>query len=199
MTYLFDENWFARHQSKLLWLLNTPLIKIWFRWILRIRKFDCPLKTKIAGIAPNNFTFNQKLVLIDHIKLKKGWVIYDPTNRQHKRLRKSCLIEKRIALERTTDFRTHNKFSKRLFYAFYPVWWLAHQWDTLFANQWQPAWNLGFDTLTAGNTYYAGETLGAIQNTIPTGADAIIRVVGFAVDSDTLYFLPSSDSQSTVA
>jgi hypothetical protein len=53
--------------------------------------------------------------------------------------------------------------------------------------------------LTAGNTYYAGETLGAIQNTIPTGADAIIRVVGFAVDSDTLYFLPSSDQQSTVA
>jgi hypothetical protein len=148
MTYLFDENWFTKHQSKLLWLLNTPLIKIWFRWVMRIRKFDCPLKKRIDGIAPNNFTFNQKLVLIDHIKLKKGWVIYDPTNRQHKRLRNSCPIEKRIALERTTDFRTHNKYSKRLFYAFYPIWWLAHQWDTLFANQWKPAWNLGFDTLT---------------------------------------------------
>ena len=54
-------------------------------------------------------------------------------------------------------------------------------------------------TLTVGNTYYAGETLGAIQNTIPTGADAIIRVVGFAIDADTLYFFPSSDQQSTVA
>ena len=47
-----------------------------------------------------------------------------------------------------TEFRGHNKFSKRLFYAFYPVWWLMHQWDLLIANQLQPAWNLGFDTLT---------------------------------------------------
>jgi hypothetical protein len=44
------------------------------------------------------------------------------------------------------EFRTHNKFSKRLYYAFYPLWWLMHQWDTLFANNFQPAWNLGFDT-----------------------------------------------------
>jgi hypothetical protein len=54
-------------------------------------------------------------------------------------------------------------------------------------------------TLTAGNTYYAGETLGAIQNTIPTGADAIIKVVGFAIDADTIFFNPSPDQQSTVA
>jgi len=46
------------------------------------------------------------------------------------------------------EFRTHNKFSKRLFYVFYPIWWLIHQWDMLFANNFQPAWNLGFDTLT---------------------------------------------------
>lgn len=52
---------------------------------------------------------------------------------------------------------------------------------------------------TIGDTLYAGETLGAMQNTIPTGADAIIRVVGFAVDADTIYFNPSSDQQSTVA
>lgn len=146
MHYLFDENWFTKHQSKLLWLLNTPLIKIWFRWVMRIAKYDCPLK--IDGIAPNNFTFNKKLVLVDHIKLKKGWVIYDQSNRQHRRLKKTYLIEKRIALEQTTDFRTNNKYSKRLFYAFYPVWWLAHQWDTLFANRFQHTWNLGFDTLT---------------------------------------------------
>jgi hypothetical protein len=56
------------------------------------------------------------------------------------------------------------------------------------------AWNW-----TAGDTLYAGETLGAIQNAIPTGADAIIRVVGFAIDTDTIAFFPSSDQQSTVA
>jgi hypothetical protein len=38
-----------------------------------------------------------------------------------------------------------------------------------------------------------------MQNSIPTGADAIIRVVGFAIDADTLFFNPSSDQQSTVA
>jgi len=52
---------------------------------------------------------------------------------------------------------------------------------------------------TIGDTLYAGETLGAIQNTIPTGADAIIKVVGFAVSADVIFFNPSPDQQSTVA
>jgi hypothetical protein len=56
------------------------------------------------------------------------------------------------------------------------------------------AWNM-----TVGAVQYAGETLGAIQEAIPTGSDAIIRVVGFALDADTLFFNPSSDQQSTVA
>lgn len=48
----------------------------------------------------------------------------------------------------TQDFRTHNKYSKRLFYAFYPIWYLFHCWDILFANNFKPAWNLGYDDLT---------------------------------------------------
>jgi hypothetical protein len=56
------------------------------------------------------------------------------------------------------------------------------------------AWNW-----TVGATLYAGETLGAIQETIPTGADAIIKVIGFAVNADTIFFMPSSDQQSVVA
>jgi hypothetical protein len=52
---------------------------------------------------------------------------------------------------------------------------------------------------TVGATLYAGETLGAMQEAIPTGADAIIRVVGFAVTADCIFFMPSSDQQSTVA
>jgi len=47
------------------------------------------------------------------------------------------------------EFRTHDKFSKRIFYAFLPIWKLAHAWDMLFANPFVPRWNLGFDTLTA--------------------------------------------------
>jgi len=52
---------------------------------------------------------------------------------------------------------------------------------------------------TVGATLYAGETPAAMQETIPTGADAIIRVVGFAVNADYIYFYPSQDQQSTVA
>lgn len=52
---------------------------------------------------------------------------------------------------------------------------------------------------TVGATLYAGETLGTIQEAIPTGADAIIKVVGFAVSADVIFFMPSSDQQSTVA
>jgi hypothetical protein len=50
-----------------------------------------------------------------------------------------------------------------------------------------------------GATLYAGETPGAMQETIPTGADAIIKVVGFAVSADVIFFYPSPDQQSTVA
>ena len=47
-----------------------------------------------------------------------------------------------------TDFRTHDKFGKRLYYGFYPVWDLAHKFDMSVANKWIPSLNLGFDTLT---------------------------------------------------
>lgn len=31
----FGECWFRRHQRILLWLLNTPIVRLWFRWVLR--------------------------------------------------------------------------------------------------------------------------------------------------------------------
>ena len=31
----------------------------------------------------------------------------------------------------SVEFRTHNKFTKRLYYQLYPVWYLLHIWDTL--------------------------------------------------------------------
>lgn len=52
---------------------------------------------------------------------------------------------------------------------------------------------------TVGATLYAGETPGTMQEAIPTGADAIIKVVGFAVSADVVFFNPSPDQQSTVA
>lgn len=56
-----------------------------------------------------------------------------------------------------------------------------------------------FPTLTVGAPAYVGETAGAIQTAIPTGADNVIRVVGRALTADELYFHPSEDHQLTVA
>lgn len=56
-----------------------------------------------------------------------------------------------------------------------------------------------FPTMTVGATQYVGETAGAIQGSIPTGADNIIRTVGYALTADELYFDPSTDWQVSVA
>jgi hypothetical protein len=56
-----------------------------------------------------------------------------------------------------------------------------------------------FPALTIGASVYLGETAGAIQVAIPTGADNVIRVVGFALTADEIYFNPSQDHQLSVA
>lgn len=53
------------------------------------------------------------------------------------------------------ELRTHNKFSKRLYFVFKPLWQVAHWWDTLFANNLIPTWNLGFDTFPGEPLYPA--------------------------------------------
>lgn len=47
----------------------------------------------------------------------------------------------------TTDFRTHAKYGKRLYYAGLPLWKALHAWDMSIANPLVPALNVGFDTL----------------------------------------------------
>jgi hypothetical protein len=117
----FNRLWFAKNQRFLLWLLNAPIIKIWFRWILRIRKDDCPIDVEITDIEPNNFSYGDRLFF------EKGeW-----------------------KLERTTNFRTHPKYGKRIYHAFKPLWWLIHFWDWVLADRFIPQWSYGFTTLTA--------------------------------------------------
>ncbi len=51
--------------------------------------------------------------------------------------------------ELATDFRTHPKYAKRLYYAFKPVWWMAHFWDWLIADRlYNQQLSFGFTTLT---------------------------------------------------
>lgn len=57
-----------------------------------------------------------------------------------------------------------------------------------------------FPAMTIGSAMYISDaTAGAIITTIPTGADNVIRRVGYALTADELYFNPSMDSQTTVA
>jgi hypothetical protein len=51
-------------------------------------------------------------------------------------------------LDVSTDFRTHHKYAKRLYYAFRPLWWMLHFWDWLLADRMVPRLSFGFATLT---------------------------------------------------
>lgn len=116
----FNDVFFAKHQRLLLRLLNAPVIKVWTRWILRIRTVDCLSDTQITEIYANRFSFGDR-----HFFKDGQW-----------------------QLERTTDFRTHPKYGKRVYYAFRPLWWAMHAWDELLADYWIPSLSFGFSTLT---------------------------------------------------
>jgi len=50
-----------------------------------------------------------------------------------------------------------------------------------------------FPAFTINNPVYVSETAGAVTQTQPTTSDVVIRVVGFALTADEMYFNPSSD------
>ena len=93
-------------------MLNAPIIKIWFRWVMRINGDRSGVgKSKIIEIIPNAIFW------------RKG--------------------EKYVA-----EFRTHAKFSKRIYYAFRWVWLLFHAWDWLLADRFLPRLGFGFNSFT---------------------------------------------------
>ena len=50
-----------------------------------------------------------------------------------------------------------------------------------------------FPTLTIGAPVYVGTTAGDVQVAAPTGADDVVRVVGYALTADSMLFMPSPD------
>lgn len=107
----FNKDWFNKHQRKLIWLLNAPVVGGWFRKILRIQ-----CDKVINRIEPNAYWFGAS---------ESGSII-----------------------SVSTEFKTHWKYSKRLYYAFKPIWWAMHCWDQVVNFIHLPKLNLGFDTLT---------------------------------------------------
>lgn len=111
---MFDQEWFLKHQKRLLWFANTS----YGRDALCLNgKRSSVDKRKIIKIEPNSISW------IEDIKRGKVYI--------------------------STEFRTYNKFSKRLHYAYKPIWRAFHWFDMNIANPLIPAFNLGFDTLTA--------------------------------------------------
>jgi hypothetical protein len=115
----FDKNWFEKHQRPLLKLANTSK---YFRWQMGIQDCDYDKSLRIAKIAPNHVTY------------------VDPI---YSKLRK---LPEQIVLK--TDFRTHPKYSKRVYNSLKPVWWAMHAWDKPI-DVLAPKLSFGFDTLTS--------------------------------------------------
>ena len=110
----FDREWFRKHQRLLLWLLNSPASRDWFRWVLRIHR-DLDPREDVCEIGPSYY------------KVLLGFDRDRPVLR--------------------ADFRTHDKFSKRLYFTFAPLWWGMHGWDKI-ADPLAPALSFGLDSLT---------------------------------------------------
>lgn len=54
---VFSKEWFDKYQKTLCWLANNRWTKRWFRYVLRIHSFDCPLNVNINRIELNAFWF----------------------------------------------------------------------------------------------------------------------------------------------
>jgi hypothetical protein len=114
----FDKNFFAKHQRVLLWLLNTPVISRWFRWVLRLNGDRSSVgDRRIEAIQPYAITWKKK-------QLSRNFAEFE------------------------TEYRNNPRYGKRLYYAFRPLWWTLHFYDWLLADRFAPQFSFGFATLT---------------------------------------------------
>ena len=115
----FSQNWFRKYNKQLCWLANSCIGD----FIFKISKMGHDKSGKITEMHPNAITHKQRL-------------LYN-------------FETKKFEQEYTTQFFSRNEYALRLQKVFYPIWLTFHTWDMLIANPFKPAWNLGFDTLTA--------------------------------------------------
>ena len=156
----FGKEFFDKHQSKLLWLLNAPLVKTIFRWLI-FKSQDLYLKGKFIGdkiiaINPSSLTIDAGLQYFSESSLlKTDWENPD-NSRKTRRLAKKMFIkimrgkrkDKQLLLPaRTSVFFTDLNYSKQLYFAFKPLWWLMHYWDKLFADKFAPQLSFSLATL----------------------------------------------------
>lgn len=117
-SYAFNEEWFDKQQYWLLFLLNNKYTKRWFRWVMRINK---------KQDCPLDL-YISRITPYSYVRFHK-WV-----------------NDKEVEL--SADCRTSNKYARRIYYAFRPVWWALHLWDLIVADKFLPEYSFGFSTLT---------------------------------------------------
>ena len=144
----FSEAWFDKNQRTLLLFLNSKyrLIRRWARGVACIHEYDVVIGKEITQIGPNRFSFGDKVFLGTCREYRKHL-----SREEARKSKKICALTKcpgHFLRQRTTDFRTHPKFAKRLYFAFKPMWWAFHAWDWLVADRFVPRWSFGFSTLT---------------------------------------------------
>jgi hypothetical protein len=67
----FGEPWFDQHQGRLLCTLNSPALRRWARWVLRIPQSEVPLHQEILAIGPNRYSVGDTTVFRTHPKYAK--------------------------------------------------------------------------------------------------------------------------------
>lgn len=127
-------------------------------WQLKrhIKKFGSKNNGYFNYFSKEWFLKNQKLLLFfcNHWLLKYWfrWIL-----RIHNDLKFTEKIDKllpntyRVKISENkyrSDFRTHQKFSKRIYYAFCPLWWTAHFIDWLLLDRFELLPSFQFSTLT---------------------------------------------------
>ena len=116
---VFGRDWFLRHQRKLLFLLNNPFTRDWFRWKMRIDGGRSSVQGRdILAVEPNGIMWLDDITSDGKVNL-------------------------------SSEFRCRPKLSNRLFHEFNPLWKTMHKLDELFLDKYAPELSFGFNTLTA--------------------------------------------------
>lgn len=169
-------------------------------WSLKkhVRKFGSKNNGYFNYFDKKWFVEHQRiLIFLLNNSLLKYWFRF--VLRIHKDCKFSEYIDKiepntyRVKLNANTfrsDFRTHNKFSKRIYYGFYLVWWTLHLLDWIIQRTYNPEFSFGFDTLTAypdagsGNTTVDGAVyIFSALSTYSTLRNAATGATGDALES----------------
>lgn len=74
----------------------------------------------------------------------------------------------------TTDFKTQDKFSRRIYFSLRPLWWIAHTWDEV-ADYVKPRYSFGLSSLTAYGDDNVTTCEGAIAQNTTNATWAAIR------------------------